>query len=178
MRWRRQLPQNQLLTNVARLERGSTASVVNHYNVQPLYDVYANVQDRDLGSSGAARCISVLDEFRRSQAAQGQLLSKPAVRSRPCRTSFIGLGAGMVFAIRAGLFRDGGQLPILARSVHHPDGLAGRALGHPARCSYVTQTTINVPSLMGAIMSIGVATANSILLVNFANDRARHRRRF
>jgi multidrug efflux pump subunit AcrB len=158
--------QNQLLTNVARLERGSTASVVNHYNVQPLYDVYANVQDRDLGSV-AGEVRRVLDSFR-SKLPKGSFFETRG-QVETMRTSFIGLGAGMVFAVVLVYFvmvvNFQSWLDPFIILMALPGALSGILL-----MLFVTQTTINVPSLMGAIMSIGVATANSILLVNFAND--------
>jgi len=157
---------NQLLTNVARLERGSTASVVNHYNVQPLYDVYANVQDRDLGSV-AGEVHRVLDSFRSSLPKGSFFETRGQVETM--RTSFIGLGAGMVFAVVLVYFvmvvNFQSWLDPFIILMALPGALSGILL-----MLFVTQTTINVPSLMGAIMSIGVATANSILLVNFAND--------
>ncbi len=158
--------QNQLLTNVASLERGSTASVVNHYNVQPLYDVYANVQDRDLGSV-ASEVHRVLDGFRPKLPKGSFFETRGQVETM--RTSFIGLGAGMVFAVVLVYFvmvvNFQSWLDPFIILMALPGALSGILL-----MLFVTQTTINVPSLMGAIMSIGVATANSILLVNFAND--------
>jgi len=158
--------QNQLLTNVAHLERGSTASVVNHYNVQPLYDVYANVQDRDLGSV-AGEVHRVLDDFR-SKLPKGSFFETRG-QVETMRTSFIGLGAGMVFAVVLVYFvmvvNFQSWLDPFIILMAFPGALSGILL-----MLFVTQTTISVPSLMGAIMSIGVATANSILLVNFAND--------
>jgi multidrug efflux pump subunit AcrB len=157
---------NQLLTNVARLERGSTASVVNHYNVQPLYDVYANVQDRDLGSV-AGEVHRVLDGFR-SKLPKGSFFETRG-QVETMRTSFIGLGVGLVFAVVLVYFvmvvNFQSWLDPFIILMALPGALSGILL-----MLFVTQTTINVPSLMGAIMSIGVATANSILLVNFAND--------
>jgi multidrug efflux pump subunit AcrB len=158
--------QNQLLTNVARLNRGATPSVVNHYNVQPLFDVYANVQDRDLGSV-AGEVHRVLDDFR-SKLPKGSFFETRG-QVETMRTSFIGLGAGMVFAVVLVYFvmvvNFQSWLDPFIILMALPGALAGILL-----MLFVTQTTINVPSLMGAIMSIGVATANSILLVNFAND--------
>jgi len=157
----------QLLANVARLERGATASVVNHYNVQPLYDVYANVQDRDLGS--------VAGEIKRALAGFNSQLPKGSfIETRgqieTMRSSFIGLGFGMVFAVVLVYFvmvvNFQSWLDPFIILMALPGALSGILL-----MLFVTQTTINVPSLMGAIMSIGVATANSILLVNFANDQ-------
>jgi multidrug efflux pump subunit AcrB len=156
----------QLLTNVASLERGSTASVVNHYNVQPLYDVYANVQDRDLGSV-AGEVRKVLADFH-SKLPKGSFFETRG-QVETMRTSFIGLGVGLVFAVLLVYFvmvvNFQSWLDPFIILMALPGALSGILL-----MLSVTQTTINVPSLMGAIMSIGVATANSILLVNFAND--------
>ncbi len=157
---------NQLLTNVARLDRGATASVVNHYDVQPLYDVYANVQGRDLGSV-AGEVRRALDTFRPRLPKGSFFETRGQVETM--RTSFIGLGAGMIFAVVLVYFvmvvNFQSWLDPFIILMALPGALSGILL-----MLFVTQTTINVPSLMGAIMSIGVATANSILLVNFAND--------
>ena len=156
----------QLLTNLGTLHRGRTPAVVNHYNVQPLFDVYANVQDRDLGSV-AADVNRVLAQSS-SAIPRGSLIE---VRGQveTMRTSFVGLGLGLVFAIILVYFvmvvNFQSWLDPFIILMALPGALSGIAL-----MLFVTQTTVNVPSLMGAIMSIGVATANSILLVNFAND--------
>ena len=156
----------QLLTNVGRLERGSTASVVNHYNVQPLFDVYANVQDRDLGAV-AGDVDRVLAGFARKLPKGSFLETRGQVATM--RSSFVGLGLGMFFAIVLVYFvmvvNFQSWLDPFIILMALPGALSGIVL-----MLFVTQTTLNVPSLMGAIMSIGVATANSILLVNFAND--------
>ena len=156
----------QLLSNVARLQRGTTAAVINHYNVQPLYDVYANVQDRDLGSL-ASDVNRLLDEFRPRLPKGSFFETRGQVETM--RTSFLGLGVGLIFAILLVYFvmvvNFQSWLDPFIILMALPGALAGILLA-----LFLTQTTINVPSLMGAIMSIGVATANSILLVNFAND--------
>ncbi|MGO9255707.1 MAG: efflux RND transporter permease subunit [Bryobacteraceae bacterium] len=156
----------QLLTNVGSLERDTTASVVNHYNVQPLYDVYANVQDRDLGAV-AGEVDRVLDEFGRKLPKGSFLETRGQVATM--RSSFVRMGLGMVFAIVLVYFvmvvNFQSWLDPFIILMALPGALSGIVL-----MLFVTQTTLNVPSLMGAIMSIGVATANSILLVNFAND--------
>jgi multidrug efflux pump subunit AcrB len=159
-------PASQLLTNVGQLGRDTTASVVNHYNVQPLYDVYANVQDRDLGAL-AKDVDSVLAEYG-PKIPKGSFIETRGQVST-MRSSFVGLGVGMVFAVILVYFvmvvNFQSWLDPFIILMALPGALAGIVL-----MLYVTQTTWNVPSLMGAIMSIGVATANSILLVNFAND--------
>jgi len=156
----------QLLTNVGSLERDTTASVVNHYNVQPLYDVYANVQDRDLGAV-AGEVDRVLAQFTRKLPKGSFFETRGQVATM--RSSFVGLGLGMLFAIVLVYFvmvvNFQSWLDPFIILMALPGALSGIVL-----MLFVTQTTLNVPSLMGAIMSIGVATANSILLVNFAND--------
>jgi multidrug efflux pump subunit AcrB len=156
----------QLLTNVGSLRRDTTASVVNHYNVQPLYDVYANVQDRDLGAV-ASEVDKVLAEFSRKLPKGSFFETRGQVATM--RSSFVGLGLGMVFAILLVYFvmvvNFQSWLDPFIILMALPGALSGIVL-----MLFVTQTTLNVPSMMGAIMSIGVATANSILLVNFAND--------
>ena len=159
-------PASQLLTNVGQLGRDTTASVVNHYNVQPLYDVYANVQDRDLGAV-AKDVDKVLAEYA-PRIPKGSFIETRG-QVATMRNSFLGLGVGMVFAVVLVYFvmvvNFQSWLDPFIILMALPGALAGIVL-----MLYVTQTTLNVPSLMGAIMSIGVATANSILLVNFAND--------
>jgi len=155
-----------MLTNLGTLGRDTTASVVNHYNVQPLYDVYANVQDRDLGA--VARDVDkVLAEFQ-SKLPKGSFIETRGQVST-MRRSFIGLGIGLLFAIVLVYFvmvvNFQSWLDPFIILMALPGALSGIVL-----MLFVTQTTLSVPSLMGAIMSIGVATANSILLVNFAND--------
>jgi multidrug efflux pump subunit AcrB len=159
----------QLLSNLAQLDRGTTASVVDHYNVQPVYDVFAGVQDRDLGGV-AGEVDRVLDEFR-SKLPRGSFFSTRG-QVETMRTSFIGMGVGLVFAILLVYFvmvvNFQSWLDPFIILMALPGALSGILL-----MLFLTQTTVNVPSLMGAIMSIGVATANSILLVNFANDLRR-----
>jgi multidrug efflux pump subunit AcrB len=160
---------SQILSNVAQYTRGTTAAVVNHYNVQPLYDIYANVQDRDLGSV-ASDVRKVLDQYE-SKLPKGSFIETRG-QVQTMKDSFIGLGVGLVFAILLVYFvmvvNFQSWLDPFIILMALPGALSGILLA-----LFVTQTTINVPSLMGAIMSIGVATANSILLVNFANDLRR-----
>ncbi len=159
-------PAPQMLTNVGRLERGTTASVVNHYNVQPVYDVYASVQDRDLGAV-AAETDRVLHDLT-PRLPKGSFFETRGQVST-MRSSFRGLGFGLVFAIVLVYFvmvvNFQSWLDPFIILMALPGALSGIVL-----ILFVTGTTLSVPALMGAIMSIGVATANSILLVNFAND--------
>lgn len=159
-------PSTQVLSNLAHTSRGVSPLIVNHYNVQPVFDVYANVDRQDLGSVGAA-----VDKI--VAAAQKKLPrgSSTEVRGqvKTMQTSFQRLGLGLIFAI---------VLVYMLMAVNFQSwvdpfiilmGLPG-ALAGIVWMLFVTQTTFNVPSLMGAIMCIGVATANSILMVVFAND--------
>ena len=159
----------QLLSNIASIQHSSNASVVNHYNVQPTFDIYANVQDRDLGSV-STQIDKIVSEFK------GKLPRGSAIEVRgqvkTMWTSFFGLGLGLIFAILLVYF----VMVVNFQSWLDPFiilmAVPGALAGILAMLA-VSGTTINVPSLMGAIMSIGVATANSILLVTFANDLRR-----
>ena len=157
----------QLLSNLATVEHTATPMASSHYNVQPVLDVYASVQDRDLG-----RVATEVDKIVSSAAAKLPRGSFIQVRGQieTMRESFKGLAGGLVLAV---------ALLYLVMAINFQSWLDPFIIlmALPGAFSgivwslYVTQTTINVPSLMGAIMSIGVATANSILLVTFANQR-------
>lgn len=157
----------QLLSNLATVEHSTSLAVVNHYNVQLTYDVYANVQGRDLG--GVARDIDrVIAEFQSKLPRGSSIVMRGQIESM--RSSFIGLGFGLLFAILLVYFlmvvNFQSWLDPFIILMALPGALAGILW-----MLFVTQTTISVPSLMGAIMCVGVATANSILLVTFANDQ-------
>jgi multidrug efflux pump subunit AcrB len=159
----------QMLSNLAQMERGHTASVVNHYNVQPVYDVYANVQDRDLGSF-SKDVAKVVDSMKSKLPAGSFFETRGQVATM--QASFTGMAYGLVFAILLVYFlmvvnfQSWTDPFIILMAL--PGALAGILL-----MLFFTRTTISVPALMGAIMSIGVGTANSILLVTFANDLRR-----
>ena len=159
----------QMLGNLAQVERGYTASVVNHYNVQPVYDVYANVQDRDLGSF-AKDTAKVVDSMKSKLPAGSFFETRGQVATM--QASFEGMAYGLIFAILLVYFlmvvnfQSWTDPFIILMAL--PGALAGILL-----MLFFTRTTISVPALMGAIMSIGVGTANSILLVTFANDLRR-----
>jgi multidrug efflux pump subunit AcrB len=156
----------QILRNIATLERTTSTAIVNHYNVQPVYDVYANVDHRDLG--GVARDVEkILDQYRPKMSQGGQIVMRGQVATM--ESSFVRLGVGMIFAVLLVYllmvvnFQSWTDPFIILMAI--PGALAGILW-----MLFLTQTTLNVPSLMGSIMAIGVATANSILLVVFAND--------
>ncbi len=157
----------QLLGNLAEIEHSNALAVVNHYNVQLTYDVYANVQGRDLG--GLARDIDrVIAEFTPKLPRGSTIVMRGQIESM--RSSFVGLSFGLLFAILLVYFlmvvNFQSWLDPFIILMALPGALAGICW-----MLFVTQTTISVPSLMGAIMCVGVATANSILLVTFANDQ-------
>jgi multidrug efflux pump subunit AcrB len=157
----------QLLSNLVSVKRGYTPVIVNHYNVAPVFDVYANVARRDLGGVGAEVDKIVRDEEPHlprgaSLALRGQI--------QTMRSSFYRLGLGMIFAV---------VLVYLLMTVNFQSwvdpfiiltALPG-AMAGILWMLFVTGTTLSVPSLMGAIMCVGVATANSILMVTFANEQ-------
>jgi len=159
----------QLLSNVAQVKRGQTAAVVSHYNVQPVFDVYANVEDRDLGSV-AADVDQVIAEYNHKLPAGSYIDTRGQVETM--RASFRGMAYGLIFAIVLVYFvmvinfQSWTDPFIILMAI--PGALTGILL-----MLFFTRTTISVPALMGAIMSIGVGTANSILLVTFANDLRR-----
>ncbi|HEX7158173.1 MAG TPA: efflux RND transporter permease subunit, partial [Edaphobacter sp.] len=160
-------PGPQMLNNLASVERRSSPAVLNHYNVQPVFDVFAAAHGRDLG--GVARDIDKIIDKYRKQVPPGTLITMRGQVSS-MRESFIGLGLGMIFAV---------LLVYLLMVVNFQSwldpfiilmALPGAACGI-LWMLFFTGTTFNVPSLMGAIMTVGVATANSILMVTFANDQ-------
>jgi multidrug efflux pump subunit AcrB len=159
----------EILGNVATVERINSPAIESHYDVQTVYDVYANVDGRDLGSV-AAGVRAVKRDFD-SKVPRGSLIT---VRGQvdSMDSAFLGLSVGILFAI--GLvyllmvinFQSWLDPFIIIMAL--PGALCGIVW-----MLYLTRTTLSVPSLMGAIMGVGVATANSILLVTFANDLRR-----
>jgi len=157
----------QHLSNIATTTRGVAPQIVNHYNVQPVFDVYANVDRQDLGSVGAA-VQKIIDEAAKT-IPRGMTIDLRG-QIATMQTSFYRLGLGLIFAIVLVYF----LMALNFQSWLDPfiilTALPG-ALAGILWMLFVTQTTFSVPSLMGAIMCIGVATANSILVVVFANDQ-------
>jgi len=157
----------QLLSNVAKIQRGVTPEVANHTNVQPSFDVYANVQGRDLGSV-ASDINRLLASYTDKLAPGNTITMRGQVESM--ESAFLRLGLGLIFAA---------VLVYLLMVVNFQSwldpfiiitALPGAFVGI-VWSLFLWNTTFSVPALMGAIMSIGVATANSILLVTFANEQ-------
>src|SRR5579883_1136064 len=159
----------QLLSNLTNLHRTLSESLVSHFNVQPVFEVYADVQGRDLG--GVSADVERIVESLRPELPRGSsIVIRGQVESM--NSSFAGLAAGLVFAVLLVYF----LMVVNFQSWLDPfiilTALPG-ALAGILWMLYVTQTTISVPALMGAIMCIGVATSNSILMITFANDQRR-----
>src|SRR5260370_11477152 len=152
---------SELLGNMATLKPGSLPAVINHHNTAPVFDVFANTQDSDLGSV-SGRVESIVKEEDRKLPPGTKIVVRGQVESM--NEAFNRLGVGLAFAA---------LLVYLLMVVNYQSWLDPFIIicALPwAFCGivwalFLTQTTFNVPSLMGAIMSIGVATANSILLV-------------
>lgn len=156
----------QLLSNLVGVTRSYGPVITNHYNVAPVFDVYANVDRRDLGSVGKE--VERIMNSERSNLPRGTTLTLRG-EYETMRSSFFRLGLGLLFAVvlvyllMAVNFQSWLDPFIILTAL--PGALAGILW-----MLFVTGTTLSVPSLMGAIMCIGVATANSILMVTFAND--------
>jgi multidrug efflux pump subunit AcrB len=157
----------QLLSNVAQISRKVSSEVANHVNVQPVYDIYASVQGRDLGSV-AAEIRKSLNEFLPELQPGNTIAIRGQVESM--ESAFVRLGFGLIFAA---------VLVYLLMVVNFQSWLDPFIIIMALPGAFVGivwmltawGTTFSVPALMGAIMSIGVATANSILMVTFANEQ-------
>ena len=158
---------SQLLGNLSELKRDVGPTNVTHYNVAPSIDVLANVEGTDLGSV-AAEIDAVVADFQ-SQLPRGTTI-KIRGQVESMRTSFSALSFGVLFSIilvyLLMVVNFQSWIDPLIVLMALPGALSGIVW-----MLFVTQTTLSVPSLMGTIMCIGVATANSILVVTFANDQ-------
>ena len=160
----------QMLSNLASTARAHTPVIVNHYNVWPVFDVYANVSRRDLGGLGAdVRKIMAEEESKLPRGTTFNLRGQVETM----QSSFTRLTLGMIFAVALVYllitvnFQSWVDPFIILMAL--PGAMAGILW-----MLFLTHTTLSVPSLMGSIMCIGVATANSILMVTFANDERPH----
>ena len=163
------VPNSQVLSNLVQLTPVVRPAVVSHYNVQPVIDVYASTQDRDLG--GVIGDVNkVLQPFRKQLPRGTQMIVRGQVETM--ESSFIGLGVGLLAAIALVYF----LIVVNFQSWLDPfiiiTALPG-ALAGICWMLLLTHTTLNVPSLTGAVMCMGVATANSILMISVARDRMR-----
>jgi len=157
----------QVLGNLVQLSPQARPAVVNHYNVQPVIDVYASTQGRDLGGV-ASDITKALKPFQDHLPRGTSIVLRGQVETM--NSSFIGLAVGLlgaivlVYLLIVVNFQSWLDPFIIITAL--PGALAGI-------CWFllVTRTTLSVPSLTGAVMCMGVATANSILMVSFARDR-------
>jgi multidrug efflux pump subunit AcrB len=159
----------QLLSNLAMPERQFTPAVANHVNVQPCFDIYASCQNRDLGAV-SDDIQKIVQKFKDDKKVPhgthvfigGQVMSMT--------TAFAGLLIGLVasvvlvYLLLVVNFQSWRDPLIILMAV--PGALSGIAWA-----LFVSQTTLSVPALMGAIMTIGVASANSILMITFCNEQ-------
>ena len=165
-------PENsQLLVNLATTERGFSPTNITHYNIRPTFDVQMSVQGTDLGSAGKA-IEDIVNKYHADMQGGSRMNLLGQIQSM--NASFSGLGYGLIFAVvlvyLLMVINFQSWLDPLIILMALPGAIAGILW-----MLWATQTTISVPALMGAIMSIGVATANSILAITFANDQAPHR---
>ena len=156
-----------LLSNVATLDRDTLPTNTNQTNIQPVFDVYASVQNRDLG--GVARDINKVVGELQKQLAPGNTIQVVG-QIESMNGAFTDLGIGLLFAavivylLMVVNYQNFGDPFVVILAL--PATLCGILT-----MLFVTGTTLNVPSLMGAIMAVGVASANSILLVTFAREQ-------
>jgi multidrug efflux pump subunit AcrB len=158
---------SQLLANISTLKRGVAPIVINHYDIQPVYDIYADVDQRDLGGV-AGEIRNILAKQRKGLPNGTTLDLRGEVQTMEESFTRLTLGIGfaviLVYLLMAVNFQSWVDPLIILFAL--PGAFSGILW-----MLYLTQTTFSVPSLMGSIMTIGVATANSILLVVFANDQ-------
>jgi multidrug efflux pump subunit AcrB len=160
---------SQVLGNLVQLSPATRPAVVSHYDVQPVIDVYASTQGRDLGAV-ARETMKALQPFQGNLPRGTQLMVRGQVETM--KSSFVGLGIGLILAIVLVYF----LIVVNFQSWLDPFIIITALPGALAGICWIlllTRTTLSVPSLTGAVMCMGVATANSILLVSFARDRMR-----
>ena len=155
-----------LLGNVATLLRRPEQTVASHENTRPTFDVLANVQQRALG--GVEGDIDQIVQTLRKQLSPGNTITlRGQILSKNSAFSHIALGLAValvaVYLLMAVNYQSWGD-PLVV--------LLALPLAFCGICAslFITSTTLSIPSLMGAIMSVGVASANSILLVTFARE--------
>jgi multidrug efflux pump subunit AcrB len=162
----------QLLSNVAAVTRTAGPANVTHYNATRTYDVQANVDGADLGSVAAA--IERIVDARRPTLPRGCIIRMKG-QAESMDSSFRGLALGVVFAVLLVyllmVVNFQSWLDPFVILMALPGALAGIAW-----MLFLSHTTLSVPALMGSIMCVGVATANSILVVTFANEQRAHGR--
>jgi multidrug efflux pump subunit AcrB len=159
----------QLFGNLAIPVRKTEMAAIDHYNVNPVFDVYASTDRRDLGGV-AADIDKIVAEAKPTLPRGSQIVVRGQVQSM--RSSFLGLGLGIAGAVILAyilmVVNFQSWLDPLVIVLGLPGALAGILW-----MLFATGTTFTVPALMGTIMAVGVATSNSILLIVFAEDQRR-----
>jgi len=156
----------EIMGDVVNTSRRAEMAVVSHYNIQRAIDIFGNVQDRDLG--GVATDINrIVDKAREKLPRGSQLIVRGQIDTM--QSSFRGLLVGLIFSIILVYFliviNFQSWLDPFIIITALPAAMAGIVI-----FLFVSRTTLSVPALMGAIMSVGVATANSILVISFAKE--------
>lgn len=157
----------QLLGNLVDVHAGRQMAVASRYNISPAIDVYVSVQGTDLASV-AGKVSALVEQIKPKLARGSQVIIRGQVETM--QSSFTGLGVGLAMAIVLVYllvvvnFQSWIDAAIIIAAL--PAALAGIAW-----MLFITGTTLSVPALTGAIMTMGVATANSILIVAFARQR-------
>ncbi len=159
----------QVLSNLAQVTPTARPAVVSHYNVQPVIDVFVSTQGRDLGAV-AKDTMNALKPFEQNLPRGTRLIVRGQIETM--KSSFLGLGIGLAMAIVLIYF----LIVVNFQSWLDPfiiiTALPG-ALAGICWMLLLTHTRLSVPALTGAVMCMGVATANSILMISFARDRMR-----
>jgi multidrug efflux pump subunit AcrB len=156
----------QILGNLVQFNRSNEPPIVTHYNIQPVIDVYGATEGKDLGYV-ASRVQKIMDSAQKDLPRGTRLVLRGQVQTM--KESFEGLLGGLVFAmllvylLMVVNFQSWTEPLIIVTAL--PLALAGIVW-----ILFVTGTTLSVPALMGAIMCMGVGTANSVLVVTFANE--------
>jgi multidrug efflux pump subunit AcrB len=157
----------QILGNIAQISRGTTAPIEDHFDIRPVINVYGNVDERDLGSV-SSEVTKLVDQTRGTLPKGSSIILRGQVRTM--NDSFTGLYLGLAFSmvlvylLMVVNFQSWSVPFIIIMAL--PCALAGIVW-----MLFLTGTTLSVPALMGAIMCMGVATANSVLVITFANEQ-------
>ena len=157
----------QILANVATTSRSTTWPVISHYNIRPSVNIFGNVDGKDLGY--VAKEVQKIVDAAQKDAPRGTVITVRGQVST-MKASFFGLYLGIGFAVilvyllMVVNFQSWSEPFIIITAL--PAALAGIVW-----MLFITGTTLSVPALMGAIMCVGVATANSVLVITFANER-------
>ncbi len=158
---------SQILGGLATLKRGISPSVVSHYAVQPVIDIYATNNERDLGAV-SADIQRILDETAKDlpHGSSVVMRGQTETMSSAYQQLFVGIALAVVLIYLLIVVNFQSWLDPFVIVSALPTALAGIVW-----MLFVTRTTLSVPALTGAIMCMGVATANSILVVSFARER-------